>query len=215
MNYELPQSETLFDNSVENNPQFAGDSRLFVTFYKKAVLNHFKSEAAARPIYDEKTYVRIITPADKLSIYDQPSEPIYERRFPKQFAKFKANESQAVTGTPLEVWPQLSIGQVAELKGMNVFTVEQLAEMPDGLAQNIMGNHKLRQKAQAFLMLASGESQTNQLTAELEKRDNEIETLRNQIANLAALIEQSQTDKKVVKLAKNAKDSVPDFINAE
>ena len=174
---------------MEDQPRFAMDKKLFVQFYLRAVVNNFKSSQEGRPIFDEVDYVRIIVPGDKNTVIDTKVTPEYAQRFATQFEKYKKNQSQAVSGTPLEVWPQMTVGQVAELKAMNVHTVEQLAELPDNLAQRIMGSHDLRRRATTFLEAAHGEAANTKLAAELAQRDNEIELLKAQMAQMQQLIQ--------------------------
>lgn len=174
---------------MEDQPRFAMDKKLFVQFYLRAVVNNFKSSQEGRPIFDEVDYVRIIVPGDKNTVIDTKVTPEYAQRFATQFEKYKKNQSQAVSGTPLEVWPQMTVGQVAELKAMNVHTVEQLAELPDNLAQRIMGSHDLRRRAATFLEAANGEAANTKLAAELAQRDNEIELLKAQMAQMQQLIQ--------------------------
>lgn len=169
---------------MEDQARFALDKRLYVQFYVRAVMNHFKSAQEGRPIFDEKEYCRVIIPGDKNAVFDQPASDEQRMRFEAQYTRFKKGLEQAVTGTPLEMWPQMTVGQVAELKAINISTVEQLAEMSDETAQKIMGNHKLRLKAKAFLEAAAGEAKNSQLAMELEKRDSEIATLKNQMEQL-------------------------------
>ena len=171
---------------MEDTPRFAMDKKLYVNFYVRAVMSGFKSAQEGRPIFDEVDYIRIIIPGDKNSILDVPVDEQHKMRFEAQYDRFKKNQEQAVSGTPLEVWPQMTVGLVAELKAMNVHTVEQLADMPDQLAQKIMGSHALRTKAKTFLDAAAGEAGNSKLALELEKRDNEIDLLKKQMADLLA-----------------------------
>lgn len=169
---------------MEDMPRFALDKKLYVNFYVRAVMSGFKSAQEGRPIFDEVDYIRIIIPGDKNSILDAPVDDQHKMRFEAQYSRFKKNQEQAVSGTPLEVWPQMTVGLVAELKAMNVHTVEQLADMHDQLAQKIMGSHALRAKAKAFLDAAAGEAVNTKMAMELEKRDGEIELLKQQMAEL-------------------------------
>ena len=185
MQQQMPVLETYDEAAVmEDQARHALDKRLYVNFYVRAVMNHFKSAEQGRPIYDEKEYCRIIIPGDKNSVFDQPATAEHRLRFEPQYARFQKGQEQAVSGTPLEVWPQMTVGQVAELKAMHVTTVEQLAEMSDETAQKFMGNHKLRAKAQAFLAAAAGDSQNTKMALELEKRDSEIAAMKMQMEQL-------------------------------
>lgn len=178
---------TFDDASIQNfanQARYAADNKLYVTFYMRAVMNNFESAQQGRPIFNEEEYVRIIVPGDSKTTVDCPVTDEFRMRFPKQYDQFKRGQEQAVTGTPLEVWPQLTVGLVAELKAMHISTVEQLADLDDGRAQKIMGHFELRRRARAFLDAAHGEAANNKMAAELEKRDDEINQLKAQMAEL-------------------------------
>ncbi len=170
--------------SQANQSRYAMDSKLYATFYIRPVMNAFKSSQEGRPIYEEKEYIRIIVPGDSKTTVDCPVTEEFRGRFEKQYEKFKKGLEQAVEGTPLEMWPQMTVGLCAELKAMNVITVEQLAALDDSKAQRIMGSYDLRRKAQLFLDAAKGEADNNKIAAELQKRDDEIALLKNQMAQL-------------------------------
>lgn len=178
----LPTFDDASVQNMANQARFAMDSKLYVTFYVRAVMNNFQSSEQGRPIFDEKEYIRLIVPGDSKTTVDCPVTDEFRMRFPKQYDAFKRGLAQAVSGTPLEVWPQMTVGLVAELKAMNIQTVEQLAGLDDGRAQKIMGHFELRRRAQAFLDAAEGEASNNKLAAELSKRDAEIEALKAQMA---------------------------------
>ena len=172
---------------MEDMPRHAMDKKLYVNFYVRAVMNNFRSAEEGRPIFDEVDYIRIIIPGDKNNVVDTKVTEEHKMRFEKQFERFKKNQEQAVSGTPLEVWPQMTVGQVAELKAMNIHTVEQLADVPDNLAQKIMGSHALRAKAKMFLEAAAGEAVNSKMVAELEKRDIELAALKEQMAQIVKI----------------------------
>ena len=157
--------------SQANQSRYAMDSKLYVTFYVRPVMHTFKSSQEGRPIYEEKEYVRIIVPGDSKTTVDCPVTDEFRMRFSKQYDKFKKGLEQAVVGTPLEMWPQMTVGLCAELKAMNISTVEQLAELDDS-------------KAQVFLDAAKGEAENNKIVVELEKRDAEITMLKQQMQHI-------------------------------
>ena len=179
-------SNPTFDdaNNFNNRARFAADSKLFVTFHVVPVINNFKSAQEGRPIYEEHEYITIIIPGESKTVVDTPVNDEFKSRFREQYARFKSGLEQSITGTPLEMWPQMTVGLCAELKAVNVRTVEQLAALDDSKASKFMGFHDLRRRAQAFLDAAQGEAASNKLTIELEKRDAEIETLKAQMAQI-------------------------------
>lgn len=187
MNFQM--APTAFDEPVnmENDPRHKMDDRLFVQFYKRAVMNKFKSAEQGRPIFDEVDYVRVIVPGSK-DILDVEAELSYQSRFPRQWERYVKNQEQTVSGTPLEVWPQMTVGIVAELKALNIHTVEQLASMSDATAGKFQGGHMFKQRAQAFLEAAAGDAANSKLAAELEQRDSQIDLLKKQMEELQKLV---------------------------
>lgn len=192
----VPAFDDASIQNFANQARYAADNKLYVTFYVRAVMNNFQSSEQGRPIFDEKEYIRIIVPGDSKTTVDCPVTDEFRMRFAKQYDQFKRGMEQAVSGTPLEVWPQLTVGLVAELKAMNISTVEQLADLDDGRAQRIMGHFELRRRARAFLDAAQGEAANNKMAAELEKRDDEINQLKAQMAELLKAQASKQTSAK-------------------
>jgi len=173
------------DNAVMGGESaYAGDSRLHVTFSRMPVHNALKSAEAGRPIFDEDDYITTRIPGDKFLVTVEKVTETHKRRFPKQWLAYQQGVEQATSGTPLEVWPQVTVSMVATLKASGVTTVEQLAEMSDANGQAFMGYHDLKRKAVAFLEAAKGEAVNNKMAAELSKRDEEIEALKAQMAAL-------------------------------
>ena len=180
----LPTFDDDHVQNMANQARYAQDDKLYVRFKMMPVLNAFKSQEAGRAIYDEKEYIVVVIPGDSKTTGEFPVDDIFRRRFPKQYAAFKEGRELAASGTPLEMWPQMTVGMVAELKAMNIRTVEELAALDDGRAQKIMGSHDLRRRAQVFIEAAKGEATNNKIVVELEKRDEEIAELKRQMAEL-------------------------------
>ncbi len=164
--------------------RWAEDARLHVEFHRKPVLNNFKSQEAGRAIYEEKDFVRIHIPGDKNNVVDRPVDAIDEQRFADRLAKWRANQKQAVDGTPLSALPSMTPGKVAEYEYFNIKTVEQLAGASDSLGQKFMSFHADKQRAKAFIDVAKGNAPIEQMNAELAKRDAEIENLKAQMSAL-------------------------------
>jgi hypothetical protein len=176
--------------------RFAGDEKLRVTFYMKAVKNNFKSDQEGRPIFDEKPYVRILIPGDRNSNLDQPVKKIHMHRFADRWKRFEENSKQSESGTPLEAWPQMTVGRVAELKYLNISTVEHLAELSDTHGQQIPDFNDLKRRALAFLEAAKGEAVNSKIASELKKRDGEIASLKQQIEQLIEGLNSQKTEAK-------------------
>ena len=145
---------TVFDDVMPMSEQarWAGDSKLFVQFYRRAIKNDFESEQQNRPVFYEVDYIKIITPGDKLAQIDAPVDDHYKQRFAAKYDAYLKNQGANYrVGTPVEAWPTLTISQVAELKFLNIHTVEDLVNCSDANGQKIMGFPSLKKKAKAFL----------------------------------------------------------------
>lgn len=150
--------------------------------------------AAGRPIYEDVEYVEIMVPGDKTQTVHRPVRPTDKIEYSKQYQAWKAGHDQhAATGTLLEQWPGISRAQVEELRHFKIRTVEQLAELSDGNAARMGPILALRQRARDFLERAKGNAPLEKMRTELAARDNEIETLKRQVAELAAIAKKSDS----------------------
>jgi len=173
-----PTDWNKFDQQLQNmsnwdSNRFAMDKNLHVRFYMKPRLNPDRSAEANRAIYEDTEYVEIMIPGDKHNIIQRP---VWEQdivRFGELYNKFKAGQDQVI-GTPLGVVPFLTPAQVEEFGFFNVKTVEQLANLNDGISGRFMGAHELKAKAKAWLDTAtSGETllrRIQELEAQLAAR---------------------------------------------
>jgi hypothetical protein len=111
-------------------------------------------------------------------------------RFPKQYAKFKLNQEQRVhDGLPLSAWPGIPSALAEELRFLNIFTVEQLAELADTYVSKIHGGHEWKRKAKEFSTALKDQAAVNKLQAQLAERDNRIEVLERNLAELTAKVD--------------------------
>ena len=177
--------------SDENN----ADSRLAVTFYKRSVKQDDESNAAGRPIFKEFDFVRICVPGDNLTEIDTYANYSHKQRFPRHWAHYQNQEgtNQNFEGTPIEQWPQVSRSQADELRGIKFPTVESVANCSDQQLQRIgmiagMSPHSFREKAKAFLNLATD-------SAEVAQREAELQALKEENAKIKA-----ETDAKLSKM---------------
>ena len=171
------------------------DSRLAVTFYKRSVKQEDESIAAGRPIFKEFDFVRICVPGDKLTEIDTYANNTHQARFPRQWAHYQnqvAGQEQII-GTPIEQWPLVTRSQADELKGIKFYTVESVAHCSDQQLQRIgmiagMSPHSFREKAKAFLNLATD-------SADVAQREAELQALKEENAKIKA-----ETDAKLSKM---------------
>jgi len=185
--------------SDENN----ADSRLQVRFYKKPVHQEQESIDAGRPIYKEFDFVHICVAGDTLTEIDTYALQSHKQRFPIQWANYMnrvgAND-QEVVGTPVAEWPLVSKSQAEELRAMKFFTVESIASASDQQLQRMgmaagMSPYSFRDKAKAFLNLAT-------TSAETDKREHEINALKEELAkkDLETAKMKAETDAKLAQM---------------
>ena len=183
--------------AIESDVQGA-DARLAVTFYKRSVKQEDESIAAGRPIFKEFDFVRICVPGDNLTEIDTYAQESHKARFPRQWAHYQnqVGSQEQIIGTPIEQWPLVTRSQADELKGIKFRTVEDVANCSDQQLQRIgmiagMSPHSFREKAKAFLNLASDSAEVAQREAELQALRQENDKIKAETdAKLAAMQEQ-------------------------
>ena len=185
------------------------DSRLQVRFYRKPVHQEQESMDAGRPIYKEFDFVHICVAGDTLTEIDTFALQQHKTRFPIQWANYMnrqgANDEEVV-GTPVSEWPLVSKSQAEELRAMKFHTVESIATASDLQLQRMgmaagMSPYAFRDKAKAFLNLATTAAETdkreaeiNALKEELAKKDEETAKIKAETdAKLAIMQEQMAT----------------------
>jgi len=160
------------------------DAALVVVFKNHAVLNEAKSAKEGRPIFDDVEVCEIRSPGSRNSSI-QPATAVshwdidpntgaqvkvtYAERFRKQYQQFKQQQHQTIAGTPLDYAPFLTEGRRAELRAMNVYTVEQLAHVDGQELKNLGGGGRdLKNRAIEYLEDAKSKSVNTRTAAENE-----------------------------------------------
>jgi hypothetical protein len=194
---------------VSNDPQYRTDDGSALRIWKDTSQNMFLSEREGRAIFDEVTYVEVISPGSA------QSTPVFElrREFAPEFAEsinggkplfgikydeykkfvkdFDENEERdaSLAGTPLSQWSEMSRTMAASLRAQNVFTVEGLAELPD-TRLNIVGpdGRTWREKAKAYIENAKGSAYATKIAADLERERADHADTRAQLQALAAKV---------------------------
>jgi hypothetical protein len=183
--------------------EHGADARLQVRFYKKPIQQEQESIDAGRPIYKEFDFVHICVAGDTLTEIDTYALQQHRQRFPIQWANYMnrvgANDEEVV-GTPVAEWPLVSKSQAEELRAIKFFTVEAIANASDQQLQRMgmaagMSPFAFRDKAKAFLNLATN-------SAETDKREQEINALKEELAkkDLETAKMKAETDAKLAKM---------------
>jgi hypothetical protein len=185
--------------SDQNN----ADNRLQVRFYKRSVHQEQESMDAGRPIFKDFDFVQICVAGDSLTEIDTYALASHRTRFPIQWANYMnrqgANDEEVI-GTPVSEWPLVSKSQAEELRAMKFHTIESIANASDQQLQRMgmaagMSPYAFRDKAKAFLNLATN-------AAETDKREQEINSLKEELAkkDLETVKMKAETDAKLAQM---------------
>lgn len=167
-----------------------GDKSMVVLFYLKGVRNQAKSEELSRPYFDDKVYVRIHPPGERLNIIDREATRGDMQRFPIQYQQFRENAPQVSDGTPIDMLFAASPATSAALRASGVHTVEQCAELSAHAIETIgMGAQQWVNNAKRYLEVANKGVKASQMKAAIEEKDREIFSLNHKIDLLTAELE--------------------------
>jgi hypothetical protein len=181
-----------FDSDISHfDPRnlYKGDEKLPVAFYVGAIPDDAETEKQGHPVFRDVECIKIFNSKD--NVIDRPLRDSDKQRWPGAYAAWKqTGESQpGSSGMRLEFWPQMTRAQVEEYRFFKVFTVEQLAELPDSTVQKIMGAPKLKQLAKLYIEAARGEAPFIRMQTELDKRDGQIAELTSEVKRLTDIVE--------------------------
>ena len=169
------------------NESFMEDNRgkMAVFFHAVQVRNNFKSDAEKRPIFEERIFIKKLVPGDSTLVVDRPMREQDMEDHPIEWARYEQKKEQKVAGTPIDAWMAISETQKAEFKALNIFTIDQFANLPDVAGDKIMGFNDLRSKARAFIMVAQDSQMMDKIRAEMDKK---MEAQEAELAELRAMI---------------------------
>jgi hypothetical protein len=149
------------------------DSGLWVEFYNNKI--------------HQRPFIKVRVPGDNKTEWDRPVKEKDKQRFSKQWEAFNQQRSQYGEQTMLEQWEGLNDGQIRNLKAFNVQTVEQLANLTDGLIDRVgMGTRDLVRKANAWIESASSQAKEQALSRALQASEDKLALQAQQIAEMQA-----------------------------
>ena len=168
------------------DPAFKPVSGKTVVFFR--AVQHpdkYQSDLQKRPVFREKIHIVKITADVKLRI-DRPVRETEKEEFALEWAQWEKTRESRVLGTSVESAPFLSDTQKEEFRAMKIFTVEQLAGLPDITLQKIMGGYDLRKKAQLFIESGKDAEIIGQIRAESQLQ---IDALKAELAEMRQMME--------------------------
>jgi hypothetical protein len=179
-------------------PQLGGGP--FVVFYAKALPQGLASLEAGRPIHKSVLFIKIQHPGERDNV-DRIAEAGDALKYRAQYMAYcQDRKADGIIGTPLSTIFPAHPDIVETLRFHKVYTVEQLAELPDTAMQNIgMGGQEYRDKAKRYLgAAASGkgfaylEAQVEKLQKAQERIDADRALLQNENQRLRSQLEALQ-----------------------
>lgn len=179
----------LSNASWTNELNAKGNGTMPVFFYTRQVPNTFKSKQEGRPIFDEVVFIKKLIPGDSTFTYDQPMKEGQQEEYAVEWQRFLQKKSVESSGTPLDVWPELTDGQRAEFRALNIFTVEQFAGLPDSAGSKIMGLNHLREQARLFISRSKNvadDARSSEMAAKIEQMQQDNDRLRQMLEKLLA-----------------------------
>lgn len=181
---------------------YGADDQLNVAFSTEPVFSKLETVLARNrgdntPKYIDMDFITISAPgqAKDLLIHAQVTD-FYQWRFPKEYAAFKAGQTSALIGTPLMLWPLITPSQLKEFEFHGIRSIEQVANLADSQASSFRGLYALKDKAKAFLANAADSAAAGRLQAELAERDEALNSMKAQMAEMAAMLKSLQPSAK-------------------
>lgn len=191
-----------------NAQNYGGQSTLIAKFYKESVPDEkatngwyetrYKPESgepyqcfhagAGIDKFREAVFIEIRTPGNTTEIRNREVRPSDKHRFAaawERFEKEQAGIAVGEAGTPLELLTGLSKAQAAEMRGIGIFTLENLRDTSDANGQKIMSFNALRAKATALLAAQEGNAPVVKLQSQITQQDEEIAALKAMVERLS------------------------------
>lgn len=166
-----------------------GDKGMIAMFYNRPMHNPVKSQEHGRPVYEDKVYVRIHPPGERLNIVDREASQSDKRRFPNQYRHFQENTEQHPEGTPIDLLYPESPAIAAMLRANGVSTIELCAELSAQAIDTIgMGCQQYVNAAAKYLEASNKGVKVTQMRHELEVRDREIKVLKQMVEEMKGTI---------------------------
>jgi hypothetical protein len=178
------------------------DEAIVPLFKHMALPNEARTALEGRPIFDDREVVELRSPGKKdypvflaTQVSHWVEDPIsggqtqitYAERFAKQYQQFKAQSAQTKSGTPLTHAPFLTEARRAELRALNIYTVEALATVDGQELKNLgQGGRDMKNAAMEFMEEGRRNAPNAQMSAELEALrarnatlEEDVEALKN------------------------------------
>jgi len=150
-------------------------------FYIEPIEDMAASREAGRPIFRDQEFVEIFIAGDKNNIPCHKVTDEHRERWPVQYEAFRRGVEAPINGTPLTEWPAIPKRRIMELNAQKIYSIEELANLPDAAISKIgLDGRAMVKKAQAWLASASGGAEVMRLAEENETMKRDMEMLKEQ-----------------------------------
>ena len=166
--------------------EYGGGARgQLAIFYNKSVHNPVRSQQEGRPVFEDRIYVRVAPPGERLNVVDRPANRGDQQRWPQQWASFQQNKEQTPEGTPIELLYPEKPAVAATLRANGVMTIETCSELSGNAIDSVgMGAQTWVNAAQKYVAYANRGVAITQHRKDLEQRDSQIRVLTQQVESL-------------------------------
>ena len=174
-------------------------TRTAVMFKNVPIKNNFRSKEEGRDCFDNVVHI-IKIPADSTLRIERPVRDEDKVEYAQEWARWEQTHESKIMGSPIDAWNGLNEAQKLEFKAIRVFTIEQIAALPDSWEGKFMGFHDIRNKAIAFLRGGVESAAVKALQAEKDAQAAQITDMAKRLAELENLLsaktEPDKTSKK-------------------
>lgn len=163
-------------------------------FFINTTENKAKTREQGRPIFEDMECVEVRFAGDRNKISVFPAHAIcgqsetddgdyrqmtYAERWPEQYKRFKAKQTQVAEGTPIDELPFLTQAKRSELKALSIYTAEALASLDGQALKNLgAGGRDMKNQAQAYLDNASGSANVTKMAAKIADLEQLVRELQ-------------------------------------
>lgn len=134
-------------------------------------------------------YVDIIIPGDPTSSPRKKVTDGIRKLYAREYQQFRSGLEVTGSGTPIGQWPMIKPSQARALAAANIFTVEDLADVPDANLGSIPFGRTLQNQAKEFLenkkamdIAKAGAKQADEMREGFDVAQAQIEALKAEIA---------------------------------
>lgn len=144
-----------------------------------------KTQENGETVYENVECVRILTPGDTKAVPElKVTDPI-RRKYNAEYTAWKQGLQVSQRGTPLEAFPTLTPALIMQLKAENIFTVEDLAGLPDSSLHRIHMGQTLKTNAKVWLESKKDSDAIERTVRENQALKDQMKMMEQQIADIA------------------------------